>query len=192
MPAPIVKQVKLTCLVALVAARATSALADPADIGEKNEQRINAQSQKLFGFNNPLNGPETMAVDRVVGQSAMDRQALAGGLSATFVARNVGYKGDMFSFWPNDYEYTHLIACIEHGREDESRLGEENIAGENPAVQRINLSTGEVKNILYGMDRCDGIRTTPWGTVLADNFDNDDCSGFTDDLIMITGFKVKK
>jgi secreted PhoX family phosphatase len=37
----------------------------------------------------------------------------------------------------------------------------------NPSVQRINLSTGVVETILRGMDRCDGIRTTAWGTILA-------------------------
>lgn len=37
----------------------------------------------------------------------------------------------------------------------------------NPAVQRIHLTTGVVETILRGMSRCDGIRTTPWGTILA-------------------------
>ena len=36
----------------------------------------------------------------------------------------------------------------------------------NPSVQRIDLQTGAVETILRGMDRCDGIRTTAWGTVL--------------------------
>ena len=37
----------------------------------------------------------------------------------------------------------------------------------NPSVQRINLATGAVETVLRGMTSCDGIRTTPWGTVLA-------------------------
>lgn len=37
----------------------------------------------------------------------------------------------------------------------------------NPSIQRINLTTGAAETVLRGMDRCDGIRTTAWGTVLA-------------------------
>ena len=37
----------------------------------------------------------------------------------------------------------------------------------NPSVQRIDLASGAVETILRGMTGCDGIRTTPWGTVLA-------------------------
>jgi secreted PhoX family phosphatase len=34
-------------------------------------------------------------------------------------------------------------------------------------VQRIRLSDGQVETVLRGMSRCDGIRATPWGTILA-------------------------
>ena len=37
----------------------------------------------------------------------------------------------------------------------------------NPSVQAIDLYSGSVTTLLRGMNRCDGIRTTAWGTVLA-------------------------
>src|SRR5262245_56355388 len=37
----------------------------------------------------------------------------------------------------------------------------------NPSVQRVRLQSGAVETILRGMNRCDGIRRTPWGTILA-------------------------
>jgi hypothetical protein len=68
---------------------------------------------------------------------------------------------DMLTFFPADNP-THLITCVEGGREVINEDGKL-----NPSVQRINLSTGQVHTILRGMERCDGIRTTPWGTILA-------------------------
>jgi secreted PhoX family phosphatase len=68
---------------------------------------------------------------------------------------------DMLTFFPADNP-THLITCVEGGREVINEDGKL-----NPSVQRIHLSTGQVHTILRGMERCDGIRTTPWGTILA-------------------------
>lgn len=34
-------------------------------------------------------------------------------------------------------------------------------------MQRVHVASGTVENIVFGMSRCDGIRTTPWGTILA-------------------------
>ncbi|MGE0684678.1 MAG: alkaline phosphatase PhoX, partial [Candidatus Binatia bacterium] len=67
---------------------------------------------------------------------------------------------DMMEFFPTD-KPTHLITCVEGGRGVIDATGKL-----NPSVQRINLSNGRVETILRGMDRCDGIRTTSWGTVL--------------------------
>ncbi len=61
---------------------------------------------------------------------------------------------------------THLIACIEVGR---SVIGKTPSGANklNPSVQRINIATGQVDTILRGMHRCDGVRVTPWNTVVA-------------------------
>lgn len=105
--------------------------------------------------------PEPDPDYRLMSQTAADQVDLADGLSAEYLTREAGHKADMFSFWPSEASPTHLVFCIEGGRED---LG----AGKfNPSVQTIALSDGEVKTVLRGMSRCDGIRTTPWGSVLA-------------------------
>lgn len=36
----------------------------------------------------------------------------------------------------------------------------------NPGVQRTDVNIGEVETIVFGMSRREGIRTTPWGTIL--------------------------
>lgn len=146
----------------LVAAPAFSA----DDFGAQVEQILKAQSTKLFGVTGPLDSPATIA-DVVTPRSAAaanQRVKLASGLQAEFVARNVASLGDMISFWPTADAPTHLMICIEQGR---TPGGSGANTGRNAAVQRVNLATKSVENILYGMDRCDGIRTTAWGTVLA-------------------------
>lgn len=140
------------------------------DFGASQQQLLERRSSQLFGFGTPLAGPST-AVNRAVGQPATDRQKLAAGLTPTFVARNVAQLGDMISFWPNDLSYTHLMVCIEQGRAAVGAGPIAGVGGQNAGVQRINVTPGpdygKVETLLYGMDRCDGIRTTPWGTVLA-------------------------
>ena len=84
---------------------------------------------------------------------------LAEGLKADYVTRNAGNMTDMMVLWPPQ-EPTHLITCVEGTRE---RLSDGRY---NPSVQRIGLVSGRVDTILRGMDRCDGIRITDWGTVL--------------------------
>ena len=139
--------------------------ADEPDFGEKTAQELQAQSQKLFGFNNPLNRPAD-STDYIPRQNATAQQRvlLAQGLKAEFVTRNVAVNGDMIAFWPNATNPTHLIVCIEQDRA---------AGGVNPGVQRVNLATGIVETILYGTKGCDGIRTTPWGTILATEEEDD-------------------
>ena len=68
----------------------------------------------------------------------------------------------MMAFFPAQNP-THLITCVEGDRE----VIEPNSGKLNPSVQRINLQSGAVDTILRGMEGCDGIRTTAWGTILA-------------------------
>jgi secreted PhoX family phosphatase len=150
--------------VAVLAALSSTAIADN-DIGMKYEDLLHAQSVKLFGVVQPLR--ESAYPEDIVPRneaSASDRQLLAKGLKAEFVTRSIGGNGDMITFWPTDTNYTHLIVCNEVGRYGTTPGGN---GGYNPAVQRVDVKTGEVETILHGMARCDGLRTTQWGTVLA-------------------------
>ncbi len=149
----------------LAAACALPSFADELDFGEKTEQRLAAQSEKLFGFNNPLERPAD-ASDYVPRQNAAagQRVLLANGLKAEFVTRNVAVNADMIAFWPDAVNPTHLIVCIEQDRA---------AGGTNPGVQRVSLADGSVENILYGTKGCDGIRTTQWGTILATEEEDD-------------------
>ena len=135
------------------------------DFGLTVEELLNTQSNELFGIKKPLNKPAD-AGDVVPREDATadERQLLAQGLKAQFIARNVAFLGDMIAFWPDDINYTHLIVCIEQERSGTTPEGNE---GLNTAVQRVDVKTGGVETILHGMSRCDGIRTTQWGTVLA-------------------------
>jgi hypothetical protein len=130
------------------------------DFGLRVERLLQAQSEKWFGVVRPLGQPAGPAdyVPRELA-NASQRLKLAHGLQAKFVTRKLATLGDMIAFWPNAQNPTHLIVCIEGGR---------NSGGTNPGVQRVSLlQDGKVETILFGMSRCDGIRTTAWGTILA-------------------------
>ena len=75
------------------------------------------------------------------------------------------------AFWPHGSNNpTHMVGCIEEVLGCLSDpCGEPFVPGDKltPGVQVINLQTREVSTIVRGMTICDGIRTTPWGTVLA-------------------------
>lgn len=88
------------------------------------------------------------------------------------MTRKAANKADMLAFLPNDTEYTHLIFCIEGDREVIGNL-DAGIAKYNPCVQRINVGNGEVETVLRGMNSCDGIRRTAWGTILVTEGEDD-------------------
>lgn len=140
---------------------ALAGVASAEDFGLQAEQILHAQSQKLFGFNGPLAQSSTANVARAGTTTPTEVIDLAHGLSARFLTRAAANDADMFSFYPLNNP-THVIFCIENGRTVDA-------AGKpvNPSIQAINLATGAVTDVAYGMDRCDGIRTTAWNTVLA-------------------------
>src|SRR6267378_768700 len=77
---------------------------------------------------------------------------LANGLSARVVsAAQTGMAVDMMALWPNATDPQWLIACNESGQND---------------VERINIATGAVETLFSGTTSCDGVRLTPWGTVI--------------------------
>lgn len=135
---------------------------DSHDFGVKVEELLQVKSEQLFGVRKPLqeSAPATSGDYRSLSQSAADQVLLAHGLHAEYLSREAGNKTDMMALWPNAAHATHLVTCVEGGRETiaPNKL--------NPSVQTINLNNGAVKTVLRGMDRCDGIRRTDWGTVL--------------------------
>lgn len=135
---------------------------DEKDFGLFVEQKLRNQVKKRFGFKEPLeeSAPETTGPYRTSTQSASDQVLLAKGLEVEYLTRNAANLTDMMAFFPESNP-THLITCVEGGR---ALLSNGKF---NPSVQRIHLGTGAVETILRGMSRCDGIRTTAWGTILA-------------------------
>jgi secreted PhoX family phosphatase len=94
---------------------------------------------------------------------------LASAVKASYITRNAGNDLDQIQFLPiGSSRPTHIIACIEENVGGLLGATPPFEAGDklNPAVQRINIKTGAVETIVRGMHICDGIRTTPWGTVL--------------------------
>jgi secreted PhoX family phosphatase len=156
--------VRAAVMAAFAGLAGTTALASDQDFGLLVEQLLAAKTQALFGFNKPLtaSASPTTGAYRTTLQSASDQVILAHGLEAEYLTRGAANSLDMFSFYPLQNP-THLIACIEGGR----GMLSDGSGRYNPSVQRIHLGTGAVETVLRGMQSCDGIRTTPWGTVLA-------------------------
>lgn len=125
---------------------------------------------------------------RVPGQPVQAQfQSLASDLTVQYVTRNAGEDLDMLQFLPiGSANPTHIIACIEENRSSLDGSAPPFQFGDklNPGVQRINItpgpSFGQVETIVRGMQICDGIRTTPWGTVVAteEDFANDTGSAY--------------
>ncbi len=67
-------------------------------------------------------------------------------------ADNAAPNIDQMVLWPQANP-THVIACNEEG-----------VA--QPALQKISLATGAATTIATGLNSCDPVRVTPWGTVL--------------------------
>jgi hypothetical protein len=134
------------------------------DPGQVYQRLLSGLSAQMLGVGAPLAAPANAEsyVPREAADVASKRIQLANGLTATYVTRKAAVAADMIAFWPNDTDYTHLIVCIEQGRSSTTTP-----PGLNSSVQRIEVATGEVETILHGMTACDGIRTTPWGTILA-------------------------
>jgi len=161
---------KLSLAAAMLTAQAIPVQASD-DFGTDVEQLLRTNSMYWFGVQAPLgpSAPQTSGAYRTPGQPASAQVLLADGLNAEYVTRDIGNNADQFAFWPSDESPTHLIFCIEGGLQNLAGTvpGSGGVAKKNPSVQRVHLLTGGVETILRGMTRCDGIRRTPWGTILA-------------------------
>ena len=142
---------------------------DGLDFGAIVQRGLERASQVWFGVGKPLkeSAAPTSGPYRTAAQNASAQVLLAEGLKAEYVTRNAGNAADMFAFWPSDENPTHLVFCIEGDREDLGvLLPGAGVNKLNPGVQRIRLSTGSVDTLVRGTDSCDGVRRTPWGTIL--------------------------
>ena len=132
------------------------ALADSRDFGLDTQKELAGRSEKLFGIERPM-AASTIGQAVTLSQANADATklaTLAKGLQARVVTAGVaGANIDMMALWPNDAHPTHLIACNEQGTAQ-------------PGVQRISIASGAVETIVTGTTACDGIRRTPWGTIL--------------------------
>ncbi|MCA9471470.1 MAG: PhoX family protein [Nitrospirales bacterium] len=137
------------------------------DFGEYVEKLLQKRSLELFGVVKPIqdSAPSTVGEYREVGQAANAQVKIARGLEVEYVTREAGNLADMFAFYPDADNPTHLVFCIEGGREEIGSLSS-GMTKYNPAVQTVQLDNGAVRTILRGMNRCDGIRRTSWGTYL--------------------------
>lgn len=156
------------------AAPSTSAIGA---FGAATDAALAAGSTGFFGFGAPVPASPTVSVARATsfpggvaptpgangrGTSASSLVSLASGLTATHLTRVVANHADQGEFYPSGSATpTHLVFCIEGVREEIA-------AGKlNPSVQAIELATGNVTTIVRGMTGCDGLRISPWGTVIA-------------------------
>lgn len=125
------------------------------------DRLLKEQSLRLFGVEEPLLVSAKTAVERGSNQQASELIDLAKGLRASFVTRQAANYSDMMVLWPSRHQPQYLISCVEGNR---TEIGEDRY---NPSVQRIHIQSGKVEVILRGLSHCDGIRQTPWHTIVA-------------------------
>jgi hypothetical protein len=126
------------------------------DFGQWRDHALRANTEQLFGFNNPLAAASTDSIDAGTAEADPTKLVtLANGLKAQVVSAQAGLGAniDMMALWPNDVNPTHLIVCNEQGTTQ-------------PGVQRVSLADGSVETILTGTSSCDPAHVTPWGTVV--------------------------
>jgi len=133
------------------------------DFGMDVDHTLRSRSDSLFGVGVSLDHPAGRSTThyRRPGQPATRQLLLASGLRVEYLTRNAADQTDMMAFWPNDSNPTHLISCVELKRSTNEFTGQL-----NPSVQRIDLRSGQVVTLVRGLSRCDGIRRTPWHTIL--------------------------
>jgi secreted PhoX family phosphatase len=141
--------------VAALAAGSVYALSR-SDPGAAYEQTLSAQSNAIFGFGHPLAEGSTNGVNNAPGAGAV---AAAQGLDVSLVSDTVGEDADMIALWPNDTNPTQAYICNEINSVAAGNVGK-------PTVQRVDLATGDVTDLITGTTSCDPIHVTAWGTLV--------------------------
>jgi len=122
------------------------------DFGVYIAAQLSAHVQQLFGFTHPL---DQSALGPFTGADSTQALAVAQGLHVSLVSSAVHFSTDQIALWPNDDHPTHLFVCDEESS--------------NPAVQRVDLAgpaNANATTIVTGLDACDPVRRTPWGTII--------------------------
>jgi secreted PhoX family phosphatase len=139
------------------------------DFGLIMQKSLKDNAKLLFGFDKPISASEKVTVPRKPNQNATNLIKLAQGLKAEIVSRKVAQNSDQMAFWPNSVTPTHIVTCVEDFREPADNIVGKYPSGLDkfgPSIQRVNIKTGAVETILRGMSSCDGIRLTPWNTIV--------------------------
>eukprot|EP00899_Mesostigma_viride_P019969 jgi/Mesvir1/27974/Mv20177-RA.2 len=161
----------LPYLIILCALAASTSHAEQATFGEARDALLTQRAMELFGIQEPLvaNTPSSGGfMHRQVGQVGSDLVVAAKGLQVEIVSRVVGQSASMLAPWPHGAEEpTHMMLTI-GGRQGYTSSGKL-----RASVQSVDLATGEVRTILRGLDRANGIRATAWGTLLVTESVND-------------------
>ena len=163
---PIPRSIRRTSAIAVAASAlvaAPAAALNFIDFGMERESALQGQADDLFGgVGEPLSA-SAATVPNAAGAASLE---LAGGLEVSEVLSGdtsgdqegkLAQNADMIAFYPTDSRPQWAIVCVE------------NNTG-NPGVQRVRLrgrNRGEVETILSGTRSCDGIRRTPWNTIIA-------------------------
>jgi Bacterial protein of unknown function (DUF839) len=160
---------KKSLLALAISLTVSSAVTAAEDFGLKVQNNLKENAQEYFGFIKPIGASESITVPRVPGQSALNLIKLSSGLNAKIVTRKGAQNSDQMAFWPNDTAPTHIVTCVEDFRDPVDNVVGTLPGGQDkygPSIQRVNLQTGAVETILRGMSSCDGIRRTPWNTIV--------------------------
>ncbi len=127
------------------------------DFGEQVEELLNSKANSLFGVNGTVDASSTNQVSGAAAEADPTKLVtLAHGLTAHVVSKDPALGGnvDQMVLWPTATNPTHLIFCNEEGTGA-------------PGIQRVTIATGAVATILTGTTRCDPVRKTAWGTIIA-------------------------
>jgi hypothetical protein len=140
----------LVCGIVLVWSTART-LASPSDFGAWVQEQLQAEAPDLFGFE-PLKKSATGPYD---GASSLKAIQVANGLLVSLVSSSTASAADQMAFWPDANHPRYIFVC-----DEETSV---------PAVQRVDLSGSPGSNattIVTGLQDCDPVRRTPWGTIL--------------------------
>ena len=123
-----------------------------ADFGAFVADQLRSHAEQLFGFTHPLEESVRGPYD---GPDNLQAIQVAPGLQVSLVSSVVASAADQIALWPDDDNPQYLFVCDEETSD--------------PAVQRVNLSappSSNVTTIVTGLDSCDPVRRTPWGTII--------------------------
>jgi hypothetical protein len=151
------------------------------DIGLLHENLNESHSNEAFGIGAGLDESSTASLTPAeINADPAAVVELAKGLEAGVVTSGLAAPNvDMMVPWPDNEEPTHLIVCNEQGTTA-------------PGVQAINMATGATVTIVTGTTNCDGIRMTPWHTIL---FSEETSNGRAYELIdplAVTGVSLNR